>query len=396
MLLERAVPRTIPSYRRHKASGQAVVTLNGVDIYLGPWNTSQSRAEYDRVVNEWLALGRRLPDRRVTGSDGWLIKELIAGYHAYCVATKLPLEVDKVKWALQPVLELYGATPAQDFGPVAFKAVRQRMVDAGLTISTIRNRLGVIRRMIAWGVENERLSGDALYRLQAVAGLRVGQPGVKAPKKVKPVPAADLAAILPYLGPTVRAMVQVQALTGMRPGEVIRMTTGQIDRTTDPWLYKPAKHKTMNHGVERVIPLGPQAQELLTPWLRADPNAALFSPREARQHFNANHPTSGRTTAKQRESWRRYYRKHSTRPASRERTMYSTQSYGNSVENACRRAGVPLFRPNRIRHLYATRVRQEYGLEAAQVLLGHTQADVTQVYAERDLAKAVAVAKKIG
>jgi integrase len=76
--------------------------------------------------------------------------------------------------------------------------------------------------------------------------------------------------------------------------------------------------------------------------------------------------------------------------------MYSTQSYGNSVANACRRAGVPVFRPNRIRHLYATQVRQEYGLEVAQVLLGHAQADVTQVYAERDLAKAIAVARKIG
>ena len=32
----------IPSYRRHRASGQAVVTLNGVDHYLGPWNTEAS------------------------------------------------------------------------------------------------------------------------------------------------------------------------------------------------------------------------------------------------------------------------------------------------------------------------------------------------------------------
>ena len=46
---------TIPSYRKHKASGQAVVTLNGVDHYLGPGNPHQSRAEYNRVVNQWLA-----------------------------------------------------------------------------------------------------------------------------------------------------------------------------------------------------------------------------------------------------------------------------------------------------------------------------------------------------
>jgi hypothetical protein len=46
-------PRT-PSYRLHKPSGQAVVTLGGRDVYLGKFETPESRAEYDRVVAEWL------------------------------------------------------------------------------------------------------------------------------------------------------------------------------------------------------------------------------------------------------------------------------------------------------------------------------------------------------
>lgn len=49
--------RGIPSYRR--ARGQAVVTLNGIDFYLGPYGSAQCRAEYDRVTAEWLARGRR-------------------------------------------------------------------------------------------------------------------------------------------------------------------------------------------------------------------------------------------------------------------------------------------------------------------------------------------------
>jgi hypothetical protein len=36
------------------------------------------------------------------------------------------------------------------------------------------------------------------------------------------------------------------------------------------------------------------------------------------------------------------------------------------------------------------------GLEAAQVLFGHSQADVTQVYAERDEELAAKMASKIG
>jgi hypothetical protein len=49
-----------PSYRRHRASGQAVVTLNGQDVYLGPHGTPASKREYDRVIGEWLARRREL------------------------------------------------------------------------------------------------------------------------------------------------------------------------------------------------------------------------------------------------------------------------------------------------------------------------------------------------
>lgn len=53
-------------------------------------------------------------------------------------------------------------------------------------------------------------------------------------------------------------------------------------------------------------------------------------------------------------------------------------------------------RPNQLRHGYATKVRREHGLEAAQVLLGHSKADLTQIYAERNEALAVGIAAKIG
>jgi site-specific recombinase XerC len=52
--------------------------------------------------------------------------------------------------------------------------------------------------------------------------------------------------------------------------------------------------------------------------------------------------------------------------------------------------------PNQLRHAAGTDVRRQYGLEAAQVILGHAKADVTQVYAERDQALAAEVMGKIG
>jgi integrase len=54
------------------------------------------------------------------------------------------------------------------------------------------------------------------------------------------------------------------------------------------------------------------------------------------------------------------------------------------------------WRPNQLRHSAATEIRREFGLEAAQVVLGHSRADVTQVYAERDQQRAEKVARQIG
>ncbi len=45
---------------------------------------------------------------------------------------------------------------------------------------------------------------------------------------------------------------------------------------------------------------------------------------------------------------------------------------------------LPHWHANQLRHSKATEVRRQFGLEAAQVSLGHAKADVTQVYAERD------------
>ncbi|HEY1379911.1 MAG TPA: hypothetical protein VGF55_24125 [Gemmataceae bacterium] len=59
------------------------------------------------------------------------------------------------------------------------------------------------------------------------------------------------------------------------------------------------------------------------------------------------------------------------------------------------RAGAPRWHPHRLRHMRAADTRR-FGLEAAQVVLSHSQADVTQLYAEADLAMAVKIAAEAG
>src|SRR3954452_4572843 len=74
-----------PKYRLHRASGQAIVTLDGRDFYLGAHGSAASRQEYDRFIGEWLAAVRRLPRRgpaggsTVGGSDLTVVK-VVAGF----------------------------------------------------------------------------------------------------------------------------------------------------------------------------------------------------------------------------------------------------------------------------------------------------------------------------
>src|SRR6188508_959046 len=114
----------VPSYRRHKPTGQAVVTIHGRDLYLGKWNTAASRAEYDRLIAEFLAHGRRLQG----DADGTVVEVLNAyrkfAEHYYRKDGRVTSEYAGIKEALKIVRELYGRTIANEFGPLALKAVR--------------------------------------------------------------------------------------------------------------------------------------------------------------------------------------------------------------------------------------------------------------------------------
>jgi hypothetical protein len=139
----------VPSYRRHRPTGQAVVTLDGRDIYLGKWNTRASHAEYDRVISEWLNAGRYRVSS--SGVGGLSIVELIAAYWRFVkrhyVKDGRPTdEPYGIKAALRHVRRLYGHTSAADFGPLALKAVREKMIAAGLCRSTINQHTGRVPR----------------------------------------------------------------------------------------------------------------------------------------------------------------------------------------------------------------------------------------------------------
>ena len=84
-------------------------------------------------------------------------------------------EMLHIKLAVRPLKALYGRTNASAFGPLALKAVRERMIQEDLCRHLVNQRIGRIKRMFAWGVENELLPATVFHALQAVKGLRRGR-----------------------------------------------------------------------------------------------------------------------------------------------------------------------------------------------------------------------------
>jgi integrase len=419
----RTMPRLInslPKYRKHKASGQAVVTLAGVDYYLGPHGTKAAKRQYDRLVAEWLQHDRRL---QPTG-ESITIVELAARYLRFAKAyyqkdgrcTKV---APAVKACIKYLKDWYGSEPAADFGPLALKAVRQRMVEDGLSRRYVNDHAARIKRMFKWAVGEQLIPPATWQALAAVPGLVRGKTEARDNPPIMPVDDATVDATLPHLPEVVADMLRLQRLTGMRPAEVCIVRPCDVDRSGDVWLYRPASHKTEHHGRERIVFLGAEAQCVLLRYLARDPEAYCFRPcdseakRRAEVHATRQTPLScGNRPGSNRR------RKPQHKPGDR----YEVDAYRRAITRACDKAfphptlaRVPAadltaaqvaelrqwqrnhrWAPNRLRHSYATRVRRECGLEAAQVVLGHSGADVTQIYAERDLAKGLEVARRIG
>jgi len=195
-------------------------------------------------------------------------------------------EAEKIELALRYLIQHCPSLPAEQFGPLMLKAVRQEMIEADLCRAQINKRVGQIKRMFRWAVEEQLVPPSIWHGLQAVMGLKRGRSGARESEPVKPVPEAWVRKTMEFLPPTVAAMVELQMLTGMRPGEVCILRPCDIDMTGKIWLYRPAEHKTAIHGHQRVVPIGPRGQEVLRPFLGRSLDAYCFAPDEAqRQRF---------------------------------------------------------------------------------------------------------------
>jgi site-specific recombinase XerD len=232
-------------------------------------------------------------------------------------------------------------------------------------------------------------------------------------------------------------MIKLQQLTGMRPGEVVLMRRGDIDRRGEVWKYTPKEHKNEHHGLTREIAIGPRAQEILKPFLdNREAHQFCFSPAEAEL---ARNQTKKDAHAQDYRSPSRLVR--DARRARREAPWsdhYTVAAYRRAIERACDQAfplpeelrpntahispvkkakllktwGVERYQshhakvqahfqqyrwhPNQLRHNAGTMIQDTFDLLASQRVLGHQKPETTRIYAKLRFEKAAEIMKAVG
>lgn len=269
--------------------------------------------------------------------------------------------------------ELFGARPLESLTHGDMLTFRDTMVKMGLSRSTVNKRLGIVKRISAWALDELLMSAQTKAELTQISNLKRGR---SAAKEVIPVTAAqdgDIEKTLAYMPPSLADMVRVHRLTGMRPGEVCALAWGQIERRHDVWVFRPVDHKNEWRGQPRAIVIGPKAQAILARYEGQAP--FIFSPAFA---------------MKERYEELRARRKSKVQPSQIDRScidpmrkpgeQWEVGAYAKAVLNACRAAHVK-WTPNQLRHTCATEVRRQFGIMAAHAILGHALGPrITDVY----------------
>jgi integrase len=299
------------------------------------------------------------------------------------------------------------------------KELLAAFVKAGWSRGYSNNQLRRFKRFIKWCVSDDLCSADVLATVRTVEGLQSGDARETAP--VRPVSAETFAATLPYLPPVVADLLRIIGLTGARPGEIRRLKIGNIDRTETVWTAKLVNHKNAHRGQSRTLLFGPRAQAILTPYLSRDADEAVFSPRLSESLRHAEQRAKRKTKVQPSQRNRR-----AAKPKRPPGAIYTKDGLNRAVVRACELAfGMPIelrrisrtlpaatrdklrkqaadwraancWSPNMLRHTRGTEIRKLFGLESTQAVLGHANLSTSEIYAEKNLARAAEIMREIG
>lgn len=267
---------------------------------------------------------------------------------------------DRIETALKHLRRQYGDLAAEKFGPLLLQEFQQSCVAANLARSTINAYCWEVKAFFRWYVYKEKINIAVYQALATVPSLQRGRSQARETMPISPVPLSSIWRLREYLPKHWYTLCWLHIYTAARPGELIGRKLKEIEMGKHVWTVHLDKHKNKWRGQERVIVMGPASQALLKPLIEGiDPEDYIFS-------------INGRNRPYTIDAWRK------------------------AIHRACDGAGISRWQPNQLRHTAATMIRERFGVEAAQVFLGHSSITTTQIYAETNRETAHKIAKEIG
>lgn len=352
-----------PEPHPHRASGQDRCRYLGVDYYLGPIGSAESRKSYVELIKRLESEGKApVPTVGPAGQPPILtVAQVVIYWHIHATEACSAAEVENYRYALGPLTSLHGSLPASQFKGPQLRAVQGEMIKLGWSRPYINHCISRIRTVWRWAEGEGHAPEGSWAALSAVVSLSRARPGLKEGRKVAPVDWERVERTAAVCPPGLRRLILLGWWTGARPSELCKLRVRDLEMNGDVWFARLEKHKNAWRGHERALTFGPQSRELLEIRLAEsrDPND-LICPN-----------TKGRA--------------------------YNRNSLGLAIRRACKRAGVANYHAYALRHAYRVRVTREASMDAARVLLGHRSVETTARYgvgADHELAQQAA--RKVG
>jgi integrase len=396
--------------------GRAVVRYKGKTHYLKKPdgtsckpNTKEALIAYNRLCIELQKNSGYIAPRGYAapaGESDITIAELAAAYLTYA-KQRLRSDYSNVKTIIEDfLLQLFGDEyPVNSFTPKCLKKVRESMVQSQRfsrgTINKYTSRIGTI---FAWGVSEELVQETTHRALKTVRQLEEGHEGTRENAPREDISFDVVNQVLAAMVPTLRAMVKIHTLHGMRSGDICNMRVGEIDRSkvheTGLWYYTPGHYKTEKiTGIKMVFPLAEYEQKLIEPYLVGkSAEEAVFSPRTAMKEHAAERRANRKTKQTPSALAKEQERAKKPQPYAE---FYTPDAYRKAVKYAIAKANrlapenekIPHWYPYLLRHTAITVTSLENGKDAAQALAGHTSSRMTDNYDHSQLRKREVLAK---